>query len=395
MTENPLAMSDDEFNKLTEPTETEPTANTNKVEPQENTKNTNDVDSSGSNLEDNTTNTEPINTDDTSNKEDIKVTEPVVKKDKPTNKTSGIDSALNYDPENNDNFKNFDTIKTTKSEEADKNNQPIDYKAFYDKVMSPLKANGKIVKLRSPEEAITLMQKGAGYTKRMQEMAPYRKAVAMLEKANLLDEDQLSFLIDIHNKNPEAIRKLLKDSNIDSLDLELDDNAKEYVPGKNKVSDSEIQFQEAINEVLDLPNGGNTIQTCNSWDAQSKVLLGQNPQILKLLHEQMNNGIYQQVTDEVNRLISLGQIPSNIPFLQAYKIVGDNMVNNQQITPRSPQAKTKPIATSVGSKAKNTLNNNYKAKQASITRTNPTAPRVFKNPLAMSDEEFLKTFGRR
>ncbi len=382
MSDNPLSMTDEEFNKLDEPNSNETSVDT--PEPE--------VEEHSSEQETTTSNEESTSEPESSSNNEESSTESNQEETSSTNtEDSGVEGALNYDPENEENndesVNNSDNsarIKETKSQ--------IDYKAFYDKVMAPLKANGKTVKLRSPEEAITLMQKGAGYTKRMQEMAPYKKALVMLERANLLDEDQLSFLIDIHNKNPEAIRKFLNDNNIDTLDLELEE-PKEYVPGRNKISDSEIQFREAIDEVSSAPNGGATITTCNSWDKESKVLLGQNPNLLRIIHEQIQNGIYDTVTNEVERLRSLGEIPSGMPFLQAYKVVGDRMVNSQQIN-----IHRSPINQPIGSRTarpRSSLNNNYRVKQASVTRASSPSYQSYKNPLAMTDDEFMKIYGYR
>ena len=71
----------------------------------------------------------------------------------------------------------------------------FNYKEGYEKLMAPFKANGKMITPRSPEEAISLMQMGANYTRKMQELQPYRKVMLMLQNNGLMDEEKLSFLI--------------------------------------------------------------------------------------------------------------------------------------------------------------------------------------------------------
>ena len=51
------------------------------------------------------------------------------------------------------------------------------------------------------------MQMGAGYGRKLQDMQPHLKTLRMLEKNNLLDEGKLSYLIDLDQKNPDAIKK--------------------------------------------------------------------------------------------------------------------------------------------------------------------------------------------
>ena len=108
----------------------------------------------------------------------------------------------------------------SKSPESDKESTPTesektDYEAFYKEVMTPFKANGKLIELRNPAEAVQLMQMGANYTRKMQAIQQHRKVLTMLENNGLLDEGKLSFLIDIEKKNPDAIQKLVKESGID------------------------------------------------------------------------------------------------------------------------------------------------------------------------------------
>src|SRR5690606_14448580 len=105
---------------------------------------------------------------------------------------------------------------------------------------------------KTPEEAIRVMQLGAGYGRKLQDMQAHMKTLRMLEKNNLLDESKLSFLIDLEQKNPEAIKKLNKDSGIDPLDLNMDDNAN-YRPTNHSVSDTEVAFNEALKDVAAQP----------------------------------------------------------------------------------------------------------------------------------------------
>ena len=126
--------------------------------------------------------------------------------DKPDNKPelSGKETTqVNDDP-------NKDKTTSAKPETTDKPNgestvTEIDHKAFYEMVTKPIKANGKTVEIRTPEEAIKLMQMGANYTRKMQDIAPHRKVIMMLEDNGLLDTDKLSFLIDLEKMNPDAI----------------------------------------------------------------------------------------------------------------------------------------------------------------------------------------------
>ena len=311
-------------------------------------------------------------------------------------KDGSVDSKINT-------AKDIDTKKDSDNIQDDKKqqNQQVDYKAFYERVMAPFKANGKTIELKSPEEVLQLMQMGANYTKKMQSIAPYRKTLLMLENNNLLNEDKLSFLIDLDKKNPEAIKKLLKDSNIDPLEIDTSIEPA-YKAGLNKVSDAEANFMSVLSDLKTQETGMATIRTINdTWDEQSKDLLWNDPSIMNTIHQQMNNGAYQLIVDEMERRKMLGQLSPSVPFLMAYQQVGNDLVRQKQRQAQSMQSvqnqsvqPQQPVAVKKQS-TKPSVTNDKQARAAGITKTNSKPAKKFINPLAMSDEEFLKQWNNR
>lgn len=281
----------------------------------------------------------------------------------------------------------------------DKSAEPaktVDYEAFFQQVMKPFKANGKEIKLNTPEEAIRLMQMGAGYGRKIQDLQPALKTLKMLEKADLLDEGKLSFLIDINNKNPAAIKKLIKEAGIDPLDLNIEDNAS-YTPTSHAVSDKEMAFHSVVDDLTSDPVGQETLRVVNqTWDAQSKAALGENPEILTIIKSQRENGVYDQITAEIERQKILGQIPVTTPFLQAYKLAGEHLQASNGFKLAAPAAKEDPKAQPevIATRAeapKAQVQNSDKAKAAAPTKSSDTRRAGAKvNPLAMADDDFLK-----
>lgn len=271
----------------------------------------------------------------------------------------------------------------------------FNYKEGYEKLMAPFKANGKVITPRSPEEAISLMQMGANYTRKMQELKPYRKVMLMLQNNGLMDEEKLSFLIDLDKKNPEAIKKLLKDSGTDPLDFNPDEEIN-YQGGNYRVTDTEADFATEIDDLKSTQEGQATLGVISStWDAASKDALYHNRGLLQTIHEQRENGIYDTIANEVNRLQMLGQIPVGTPFIQAYNYVGNLLAQqgafNRVAKPEPVQA-VKPAVQPVVRVAqpKQTLANSEQAKAASLNRAATRKATPIVNPLAMSDEDFAK-----
>jgi hypothetical protein len=265
--------------------------------------------------------------------------------------------------------------------------------------MAPFKANGKMIELRDPAEAIQLMQMGANYTRKMQDLQAVKKQLTMLENNGLLDEGKLSFLIDLDKKNPEAIKKLLKESNIDPLDLDTTTEPV-YKEGNHIVSDDEVKFRSVLDAVSATPEGKATLQVIHtSWDQASKDALWASPDIMEVITEQRTNGIYDRVSAEVERQMLLGSIRQGTPFLTAYQSVGQllgqqgafNDIAQKQNSVVKPVA---PIATKVAA-PKPVVSNNSQVAAASVTRTGNKRVASTANLAGLTDDDFMKSFAGR
>lgn len=314
------------------------------------------------------------------------------------------ESSLQYDAtaqeleQNDENSTENNTIDENSDQTSDKienqdNNDTPNYEEFYKTVMAPFKANGRMVQLNNAQEVISLMQKGTDYTRKTQDLARYKKPLLMLEKAKLLDEDNVSFYIDLMQGNQEAIRKLLKDKNIDTFSLPSDEEPINYVPGSNTISDVELALDDTVRDIESKPYGNSFINDVYHYDNRSKDYISQDPRILEVLFQQKQQGIYDKVVAEVERQKLIGNISPNTPFIDAYYNVGmmlRQQGNNQQSRNgfNTPQPLTRRPAITTSN-----LNNSQRAKAAGITRTSSQARQPIKNPLSMSDEEFLKQFG--
>lgn len=277
--------------------------------------------------------------------------------------------------------------------------KPIDYEGFFKQVMAPFKANGKMFELKSPEEVIRLMQMGAGFGKKIQDLQPSLKTIRMLEKNDLLDEGKLSFLIEINNKNPEAIKKLIKESGIDPLDLNMEDNAS-YIPKNHSVTDEEMAFQNALSDIQGHEGGRETLRTINeTWDQQSKALLWKEPNLLGVIQSHRDEGIYDKIVAEIDRQKTFGQIPHSMPFLQAYKVAGDVLFPSDAQAPtiqnQTGQDQQSQVIATRAAAPKATVQNGDKAAAASPTKTTPRKAATVVNPLEMADDDFMKNFKGR
>jgi len=270
----------------------------------------------------------------------------------------------------------------------------IDYEAAYKQIMSPFKANGRDFAPASADEAIRLMQMGTNYTKKMQTLAPSLKLMKMLENNGLLEEGKINHLIDLDKKDPEAIRKLLHDGSVDPMDIDTTAPLA-YTPGNHSVSDQEMAFSDTLGDVMSTPEGKETVTLINnSWDQASKEALYNEPGVLKIITEQRANGVYDRISTEIDRQRTLGML-TNVPFIQAYKQVGDALYAPEaQPQPAPAPAAAVPVPAPAvlatrPARLQNAVVNSDKAKAASSVRSTPaSAPKAF-DPFSMTDEQIM------
>ena len=217
----------------------------------------------------------------------------------------------------------------------------LDYKAEYEKLMAPFKANGKEITTENIDEVIKLKQMGANYTKKMVELKPHLKVIKMLEKNKLLDDGQLNYLIDLSNKDPKAIAKLIKDSGIDPLTIDQEEEI-DYIPSDHTVKEKEYLLDEALAQIESTPTANKTLDIVgNQWDKASSDEIAANPKLLIGINEQMSNGIYDKIAKEMDKQQMFGGL-ENLTSLQAYREVGRKLYESgafDEATPKSNRSK--------------------------------------------------------
>ena len=298
-----------------------------------------------------------------------------------------------------------DPVTAAKTEEqpkadgkpADEKSGEPDYKAFYDKLLTnPIRANGKDIQLRSPEEVERLIQMGLNYTKKMQAWQPRMRLVTMLENNGLLDEARLSHLIDISKGNPAAIQKLLVDTKFDPMGIDAE-KAASYKPGNHHVSDTELAFNAVLDEIQSSETGQGLItEVAKQWDEQSRQAVYRDPTILKVINEQKSIGLYDRITEEMTRLSALGHL-QGVPFLQAYKAVGEMLRDQGRLAPepQKPAVTREPVATRTAAPTPPVVNSD-RAKAASPTRGGSAPAKTEPNSfLDVPDDVFLRQMNGR
>ncbi len=272
---------------------------------------------------------------------------------------------------------------------TDSEDEKIDSDSELKKIMAPFKANGVDMQMRSADDVITLMQMGANYHKKMAGLKPAMKTMKLLEKHGLMSEDKINYLIDLHNKDPKAINKLVGDSGIDPMDIDSKEN--DYVPTPRKVNESELVLDEVLAEIKETPTYARTLDVLTKeWDNDSRNVVANNPLMIKVINDQIGSGVYDQVIREVTYQRSIGKL-QGISDLEAYKSMGDVLSNAGQLKENISNPgtqKTSSLKPDLQKSAKKETQRKNRKKKVASDKTKGNAPSKIYDPLSMSDEEF-------
>lgn len=269
--------------------------------------------------------------------------------------------------------------------------QPSEAELFYQKVTAPFKASGKEFKLDSAEDVIALAQKGIDYNIKMNAIKPSLKMIKTLE-ANGITQEDLGILIDIHQRKPEAIARLVKDAEIDLYAVE-DERIANYAPTHTTISDADFNFTEVTESLQGSPRFNDVIGFVQNAEPADQKYVYENPEMLRLLTAQAESGVFDIVANKVLQERALGRL-QGLTTLQAYDAVGKAMYGAPEPTPTitkpvavAPVAKPvqRPVATQQPNPARQAAAAPKGVKHAK--QTSSLTPQDIWN---MSDEEFNK-----
>jgi len=278
--------------------------------------------------------------------------------------------------------------------DTDESTKTLDYQSEFAKVMAPFKAAKREIKIDNVDDARRLMQMGVDYAQKMQAMKPYRRVLKTLEKNGLVDVDKVNYLIDLSKKNPEAIKKLLKDSEIDPMDLNIEDD-NNYLPNDYMLGDNEIALDDVIDEIRNTPAFDQTVNVITKqWDTASRKLLLDNPAIIRTINDHVGEGLFEQIADRMQTERTFGRL-SGLSDLEAYKMVGDAMQENGLFKFKSNGSSstgntTQGYSQDSGSSSAEAENLRNRKRAASPTKGTASTGKKVPNFLTMSDEDIEK-----
>lgn len=274
-------------------------------------------------------------------------------------------------PQKEEPSKEKDTTSEDKTEEESEEEKP----AF-----GTVKIDGEEIPLNSQEDLAQLANLGTKYASLAKKFKPIQKIAKMLEKNDLLSPEKVNYIIDVMKGNKKAISKLIKDSNLDPFtDIDID-HTESYKSNSYDITDQEIAMDEVMEEIRDDSAFGATTQAIVNMDASSQAKFFDNPDLVKVLNNQIKSGDFDKIQKEIKRLKALDYLPKADDFV-TYFNVGKSLYAAGKLSD-SPK------------KSDNSAKQQERKSSASNPKSKGKAPAPTKNDLSqyydLSDEEILK-----
>lgn len=269
---------------------------------------------------------------------------------------------------------------------------------FYKSITAPLKADNHEYTFDDPAKIRELIQKGINYNSKMEAIKQMRGVHEVLSEANLLDPTKLSFLIDVHNRKPEAIAKLLQDSKLDTYELD-EQKASEYKETSVDLDQASkvAHFRAHYNDNVKNPNYATVFEQARTWDEPSQQQFLNNPEYLSTLADHKANGVYDKVMQQVAYERNINGV--KMPMLDHYHDVGVRMFGNGGGNAQVPTQNANNIPTQQG-KVTTTKRTSaeVQAMRKKLGPTTTSSPKTKKTPkfksaadiYKLSPEEFSK-----
>ena len=160
------------------------------------------------------------------------------------------------------------------------------------------KANGKEFEF-SDEEIFDQFGKVFGqamnYTQKMQAIAPYRSIIETVKEQGFTQED-MNLMVDVLKGDKQALAAVMKRTGIDALDVDTE-ASDSYKPKNYGRNDTELAIQDIVEEIGKDPEYPVTYHIVEKqWDSKSRETFVKNPDLIKELHIDVRNGVFDKVS---------------------------------------------------------------------------------------------------
>lgn len=211
--------------------------------------------------------------------------------------------------------------KTEKTEsESDEEEQPVQKRKY--------KANGREFEFTDDEifnQFGQVFGQAMDYTRKMQQIKPWRKTIDAIEEAKL-SHDDVALAIDVLRGDKAAIAAVLKRTGVDALEIDTDNNS--YVPKDYGRNDTELAIKEIVEEISGDPEYAITYDLLEKqWDEKTRIEFAKNPDMIRQLHIDVKSGMFDTIAPIMHKMkVYDGGRASDLDY---YKMAAQQYFNEQ------------------------------------------------------------------
>lgn len=255
------------------------------------------------------------------------------------------------------------------TDDGSEKSEEINYKEFYEKVaLAKFTANGREVEgFKNPEDLIRAQQMLHGYSDKMKVFKEYKKFLKPLEERGVVsDPEKFNLAMSLLDGDPEAIKKILKEKNIDPMELDLDDI--KYSPKNKLPSDAQLLIEETYEQAENLGVGDKFNRVISKdWDIPSLQEMVGNSAVRADLLQHLKDGTYDIVQAEIKKMELLDStgVLDGMNSVEKYRAAVGRLQQKQVQAPvKKVIAPTIPVADKVAEAQKAKQEAEFKEKAA-------------------------------
>ena len=216
-------------------------------------------------------------------------------------------------------------------------------KEFYDKLANAeFVANGRKARvIMDPDKIIQMHQYGFGFHEKNREFNKYRPILKVLDENGFIENpDKLNYAIELLNGNKDAVKKLIKDVNLDVYE-EYDPEEKiEYAPN-NYVQQNEGSVIDEAFDIARLQGYDDKLYHLldREFDDQSLKTFAEDPTVRADIMNHLATGLYDKVASKVAEMEMYDTTGAfrQAPYINKYATAYEAMMAEQQQAQMQPQ----------------------------------------------------------
>jgi len=203
--------------------------------------------------------------------------------------------------------------------------------------------------IQDPDILIDMQQKFVKYQKDLDKYNKNRGVIETLEKSGLLeDKKKLALLMDAAKGDPDAIKTILKENEINPFDLDIEEfKGKDVNPDEYFTSPIELKFQDFVETSKELGVDEKlSKEIIGSWDNNAIVQLLEDDASKNIILEHLRTGSYDRVKEKIVDNIRkdfTGQFKNKNAFEQ-YVIASNQLAKEyNEMQQKEPVVEEQPV----------------------------------------------------